>query len=66
MTRSVSRASGDIKSNRKLAKSNGDKQTDHFVSYVTDRLNEIKNAKKRQILEDEIIDLIRRVSLEDK
>lgn len=40
--------------------------TKHFVNYIEDRLNDIKNEKKRKKLEDEIIDLIRKCSLEDK
>lgn len=40
--------------------------TKHFVHYIEDRLNDIKNDKKRKKLEDEIIDLIRKCSLEDK
>lgn len=63
VTRSVSRAS-QISTKSNIV--DVEARTDHFATYITDRMNEIKNDKKRKNLEDEIIDLIRKCTLEDK
>lgn len=49
-----------------ISQKSGETPTKHFVNYIEDRLNYIKNDKKRKKLEDEIIDLIRKCTLEDK
>lgn len=67
VTRSVSRASqNSTKTKNSKNTEDAEGRTGHFAAYISDRMNEIKNEKKRKNLEDEIIDLIRKCTIEDK
>lgn len=39
--------------------------SEHFAAYIADRLSKIKSEKKRKNIEDEIIDLVRKCTIND-
>lgn len=66
-TRSSLKPSGSGKSPAKehQVKKEEASGSEHFAAYIADRLSKVKSEKKRKDIEDEIIDLVRKCTLND-
>lgn len=64
-TRSSLKPTAAVKSPTAKQEKDEDAGSEHFAAYIAGRLSKIKSDKKRKNLEDEIIDLVRKCTLND-